>query len=223
MDASVFNDSGVEGILRRTVQVNDLLLDASHAVKNRGRKWLVSGNSLLKIVNGGDLRKKVHLCVCGPENNNFIAFRFLLLNVFSKFIDNFLVGTMENIVGSITLVSSNEIRVESSLHRLNSLKILLKLFDESRLKNVSSLAGIIDTLFTNIPTRDDQINWINHGQKILDRLVDIIKLSISFVVLESSVAGSTLCEGTKHVGLNLTVFGVPSDLLLVGNDTSSES
>jgi len=85
------------------------------------------------------------------------------LNVFSKFINDFLVGTIENIVGSIRLVGSNKVGVKGSLHRLDSFEVVLELFNKSRLENMSSLTGIVDTVAANIPTGNFHINGFDHG------------------------------------------------------------
>mmetsp|Transcript_69588 Transcript_69588/g.96645 ORF Transcript_69588/g.96645 Transcript_69588/m.96645 type:complete len:545 (-) Transcript_69588:57-1691(-) len=223
VDASVLNNSGVESVLGRTIQVNNLLLDTSNGVKDGSGKRLVSGNSLLKIVNRSNLRQKIHFSVGSPEDDNLVALFLVLLNVFSKLINNFLVGTIENIVCSITLVGGNKVGVEGSGHGLNSRKIILKLLDESGLKNVGSLARFVKVSTVNIPTGNLEVDGFDHRKQFLNRLVDIIKCTILFVIFESSVAGGALGKGTVHVGLNLTVAAIPSDLLLVGDDTSGES
>lgn len=114
MDTSVLNNSRVESVLRRTVQVNNLLLDTSNGVEDGSGKGLVSGNSLLKIVNGSDLREQVHLSISSPENNDLVALLLVILDVLSKLSNNLLVSTLKNIVGSVTLISSNEVGVKSS-------------------------------------------------------------------------------------------------------------
>jgi len=223
VDTSVLNNSGVEGVLRRTVQVNNLLLDASNSVEDGSGKGLVSGNSLLKIVDGSDLRQKIHLSVGGPEDNDLIALLLVFLNILSKLINDFLVGTVENIVGSLTLIGGNEIGVEGSGQRLDGFKVVLELLDESRLENVRSLCCLVEVSTVDIPTGDLKVNRIDHREQVLHGLVNIRESTILLAVFETNVAGGGLSEGTVHVGLDLTVAAVPSDLLLVGDDTSGES
>ena len=135
LDASVLNDSRVEGVLGRAIQVEDLLLDGRDTVEYGGRQLLVRLNAGLQIVEGIDLGEEEHLSVGGPEEDDLVSAGFHLANVLLDLLNKLTVGALHDVVGTITLVSSDVVGVQSSRERSDLLQVLTKLLDERGLKD----------------------------------------------------------------------------------------
>merc|ERR1719487_1328541 len=134
----VIDNSRVESVLRRPVQVKNLLLNCCDAVKNGAGKSNVSRNSIVELSDVLDLREKEHFGVGRPENDHLVDLLLHVLDIFTDFLDALLVSALVNVVDSIGLVGSNELLVQNGWQRDNSLKVLLEFIDQSRLENVCS-------------------------------------------------------------------------------------
>ena len=189
LDASVLNDSGVESVLGRAVQVEDLLLDGGNAVKYGGRKGLVSLNAGLEVIEGIDLGKEEHLSVSSPEHDNLVALGLLLADLFLQSLDELAVGALHDVVGAIALVSSDVIRVKGSGERSDVLKVLTELLDERRLKNAGAEGSLVEVGSVDIPAADLEVDGVSHGQKFLNRLVHILELTGFLIEAETTVSG----------------------------------
>lgn len=111
--------------------------------------------------------------ISGPKKYNFVCFLFHFLNILSEFINNFLISTQKDIVGSVRLVRCDEVAVESGWERHDSLELILKLLDQVRLEDLCALAGFVEILFGDVPTVDHKFAWFCHGEQLLNRLVNV--------------------------------------------------
>jgi len=68
----ILNNSWVESVLGRTIQINALLLNCGHAVEHGRGKGLVGLNASHQVVHRVDLWKKEHLSVGGPQDDDLV-------------------------------------------------------------------------------------------------------------------------------------------------------
>jgi hypothetical protein len=216
------NNSRVEGVLGRAVEVGDALLDGSNAVKHRGGEGSVVLNAVLKVVKCVDFGQKEHLSVGGPEHDNLVVAGLAVTDVLAKFLNELFVVALHNIVSTVGLVSGNEIGVKDSLHGLDGLKVALKLVDESGLKHVGALGGFVQVEVADVPTADVEVDGVDHGEKLLDGLEDVGERAVCLIEVETNVSGGALGEGTIEVSLLLTSLGGPGESTLVSDDTGCE-
>jgi hypothetical protein len=126
----------MEGVLGRTIQVQDAFLDGSNAVEDRGGKGNVVLDSVEQIVKFVDLREEVLLGISGPEKYDFVCFLFHISNILPQFINNFLISTQKDVVGPVSLVGCDEVTIERSGKRNDGLKLGLELSDQIGLKDL---------------------------------------------------------------------------------------
>jgi hypothetical protein len=110
-----------------------------------------------------------------------------MLNILSQFINNFLISTKEDVVCTVRLVGCDEIWIQRSGKRDDSLQFRLELLDQIRLEDSRSLASIIEVHIGDVPTADLKLTWVNHGNDILDWFVHITESTSGRVMLESNV------------------------------------
>jgi hypothetical protein len=220
---SVLDDTWVERVLWRTIKVKDSLLNGSDAVDDGTGESNVSGDSVVELGDALDLWEQEHLGVGGPEHDDLLDLGLHVLDVFSDFVDAFLVGSLEDIVHAIGLVGGDELLVEHGWQWYDGLEILLQGVDEGWLKDVSSLAGLEHVHVADVPSGDLEVHWVDHGHEVPDWLVNILELVGLLIVLVTNVGSGALGERTMEVWMLSSSLGLPSLLLLVGEDTGGES
>lgn len=220
--SGILNDTWMERVLWRTIQVKDTLLNCSDAVENGTWQNSVTFDSALEVSNIFDLREEEHFGVSCPKNDDFVNLLLHVLNVLSDFVDAFLIGTRENIVDSIRLVRSNELLIQNSWQRNDLFEVVLQRIDKGWLENVSSLAGLVHVQVADVPSSDLEVNWVDHWHDVFNWLEDILELVGLLVVLVADMGGSTLCERSMEVWMLNSSLGLPRLLLFVGKNTGSE-
>jgi len=141
--SSVLDDGWVEGVLWRAVEVDALLLDGGNAVQHGGGELVVVGNSLLEVIDGVDLWEEEHLGVGGPQDDDLVGLGLHGLDVFSQDVDLLLVGSGEDVVCSVALVSGDEVWVEGGLAWCDLLHLFFKLSEQSWLEYFGAFGGFV--------------------------------------------------------------------------------
>ena len=94
----------MEGVLRRTIQVEDLLLNGSYTIKDGGWKLLILRDHSLKILNCSYFGQQILLSVCRPQNYDSVTLRFHRSNILPNLINNFLIISLKNVVSAVSLI-----------------------------------------------------------------------------------------------------------------------
>jgi len=102
----------VESVLRRTIQINTLFFDGSHAVENRCRERLVSINTAHKVIESVDLGEEEHLRVSSPQDDDFINAFLHVTDILSQLVNLLTVSSSDDVIGTIRLVCSDIFRIE---------------------------------------------------------------------------------------------------------------
>jgi hypothetical protein len=212
----------VEGVLGGTVQVGNSLLDGGNAVKHGTGEGNIVFNTVLKVIKRVDLGEQEHLGVCGPQHNDLVIASLASTDVLTEGFDQFLVGALEDMVATISLVSGDKVRVKDSFHGLNLFQVNLKLLDQGGLKHVSAFGSLVQVEVADVPATDVKVNGVHHGEEFLDGLKNVGEGTILLVKVETNVGGSALGERAVEVSLLFTSFGSPGKSLLVGDDTGDE-
>ena len=221
------NGTRNKGVLGRTVDERGLLQDRCNS-KNGGRRNLLVTliDSLQKVIGGiVDTRNDigVTLSVGGPHDDDLVK-TVLLLELADIITDVLNVGSgslraFDDVVGTILLVGSNEVRVVDGRQRNHLSHLLLDLGLESRLKNLSAVHGLCKVQLADIPTANDKVIRVDHGEDIMEGNVDVfVGLGIS-----TKLEGRAHNERAIVVGLARTFLGFPANVATVGNDTSGDS
>ena len=87
---------------------------------------------------------------------------------------------------------------------------------------MSTLDGIIQIIFADVPATDVEVYWVDHGKEFLDWLEDIGERTVLFAKVETNVGGGTLGERAVEVGLHFSGLGHPSESLLIGEEAGGE-
>jgi len=127
------------------------------------------------------------------------------------------VVSWNDIVSSGRLVSSDEIRVVDGWFRDDVLHVWVEFFDEVVLKNLSSSHGFRQVEFADVPSGDDDIVWANKGKNAVHGEVDFFRSRAS------NLDCGRLSDRSIVVSGLFSTLGIPSELVLVGQDTTSDS
>ena len=223
---SKLESTGDESVLGRAVDEGNLVEDASNSKDGGGRNLLVTLlDSLEEIVGsvvdtGDDVG--VALSVGGPHDNDLVQ-AVLLLEVTDVLADMLNVShggltALNEIVGTVFLVGSNEVGVVDGRERDHLGHLLLHLGLEGRLEDLSAVHGLGQVHLADIPTANDEIIGVDHGENIVEGNVDLLgSLGVS-----AELHGRTHDDGAIVVGLARTFLGLPLEAATVGNDTSSD-
>src|SRR5215469_16630638 len=126
-------------------------------------------------------------------------------------------GTGNKIVGTITLVGSDKIRIVDAREWLHVRHLLPDLNLKGWLKYASAIHGFGQVQTTDIPSTDHEVIGMNHGQKFVERNVNFL----------ASLSLSTQFDGRSHdqraivVGFLNAFLGLPLEITAIGNDSCS--
>lgn len=90
-----------------------------------------------------------------------------------------LATSIAHIVGTIALVSSNEIRIVDTGQWFHIFEVWAQLLLQVPLEHLSTFNGICDTHAVDIPSANHQVVWINKGNNASERNMDFMALSIA--------------------------------------------
>ena len=218
----VLDDSGVESVLGRAIQIKHLLLNSRNTVKDRSGEWLVCLDASLEIIKGVDLWEKEHLGIGSPQKDNLVSAGLHVLDILLDGVNELAVGAGSDVIGAFALVSCDVVGIQSGRQGSHSFEVILELFDEGGLEHASPLGSLIQVHSVDVPSTDLEVDRVRHGEQILDGLVDILKSTGLLVEFKSAVSGGRLGERSVKVCLLLTVLRLPGELAFVGDDTSCE-
>jgi len=222
---SEVNDTWNNGILRRAIDVRAAFEDSSNSEDVGGRDFRVrASNGCEDLISGhvetlADISET--LSVSSPEDNNLVELVVCLelADVSTDVVKVLLLGALgDEVISTILLVSSNEVGVVDGGKRNHGLHVGAELLLELVVKDLSTSHSVCEVHLRDIPTTDDEIVGVNHGENTVERNVNLLAGSI----VGTNADGSSLSERTEVVRLLDTVLGGPSDLVLVGQDTTND-
>lgn len=127
-------------------------------------------------------------------------------------------ATWKDVVGTILLVGSDEVRVVDAGKRSHLSHLLLDLGLQGWLEDCSTIHGLSHVHTADVPTTNDEVIGVNHWKDVLEGNVDILGgLSVG-----TKLDSGTHDEGAIVVGRTRTFTSVPGDTTAIGNDTSSD-
>ena len=214
------NASGNEGVLGGSVDEGSVLQDGSNGEDGRGRDLLVRSLDSVQQVVGGvvdalDQRGET-LSVGGPDDNDLVEVvgSLEVADVSTDLLDvGMLVSAGENVVSTVRLVSGNEVGVVDGREGLEGRELLLDLTLEIVIQDLGTGHGLGQVQGRDIPTAEDHVVGVDHGQNVREGNVDIVTLLVN-----SELQGRSLDDGSKVVGGLDTLLGVPGKLAAVGDD-----
>jgi len=137
---SQVNETRNEGVLRRTVDVRALLQDGSNSVQvgRRNLKFLSLDSSQQVIGSVVDSSDNINesFSVGGPEDDHGIQLMLGLevTDVLTNLLNHLLLGSLENVIGSVLLVGGDEVRDVDTRERLDLLHVRNQLSLQSQSK-----------------------------------------------------------------------------------------
>jgi hypothetical protein len=170
---------------------------------------------LEEVVDLLDLGEEVLFGVSCPEQNNFVCFLFHITNILPQFINNFLISTQKDVVGSVGLVGCDKVAVEGSWERHDRLELGLELSDQVRLKHFGALAGVVEVGLGDIPAIHNELSGLHHWKNVFNSLVHVLKLTSCLIKLEANVGCRALSEGAIEIGVLDAILGLPRKFVLV--------
>lgn len=145
-----------------------------------------------------------------------------MLNIFSEFINNFLISTYENVVSPVSLVGRDVLLIQCCGKRDDGLQLSLELPNKIRLEDSRALGSLVKISIGDVPTRDHEVSGSNQRQQVLYGFVHILQRSSLLIELETNVAGGALSERAEEVSALDAGLSFPRELVLVGKNTSDE-
>lgn len=131
-----------------------------------------------------------------------------------------LVSSWNDVVGTGLLVGSDEVGIvdrgewlPEKCHVRSDLALKIVVED------FGTLHGLVHGQARNIPTPKDEIIRVHHGQHVRDRDVDFLTRA----GLSSNANGRRAKDRANVVGLLDARFGVPNNVVTVGEDSSAQS
>jgi hypothetical protein len=128
-------------------------------------------------------------------------------------------ASLDEVVGTVFLVGSNEVGVVDARKRNHLRHLLLNLGLQGWLEHGSSVHGLRQVHLADVPTADDKIIGVNHGQDVMEWNVDIL----GSLCICTQLHGGTHDNRAIVISSTRTFAGVPDKTTTVGNDTCSDS
>jgi hypothetical protein len=128
-------------------------------------------------------------------------------------------GTWEDVVGTLLLVGSNEVRVVDAGKRLHVGQFLADKRFKSRLEDTSTIHGLSQVHAADVPSANHKVVGVHHGEKVMEGDVDIIAAR----AVGAELGGGPHDDRAIVVSRLGTRLSVPGEATLVGNDTGSNS
>ena len=212
-----------KSVLGRAVDERSVLEDRGHSKHSGWGNLQVTSldgvdQVLGSVVDTGD-DVGVPLSVGSPHDNHLVQ-AVLGLEVADILLDVLHVlpaslVTLDDVIGTIFLVGSDEVGVVDTRQRLHLGHLLADLALESGLQNLGTVHRLGQVQAADIPTANSQIVGVDHGEQVMEGDVDLLaSLSVS-AQLDSRAHD----DGTVVVGGLLTIASLPRELATVGQDT----
>lgn len=125
--------------------------------------------------------------------------------------------TLEDVVGTVLLVGSDEVRVVDTGQGLQLGHLLANKLLESRLKDLGTVHGVSKVHAADVPAANDKIIGVDHRQHVIEGNVDLL----AGLGVGSKLDSRAHDKRTIVIGSTRTFLGLPSKVLAVGDNTSS--
>lgn len=213
-----------EGVLRRAVDEGGSLKNTGNSKDGGGGDFLMSLlNGLEEIVSSViDTRNDVgiSLRVGSPHNNDLVqvVLGLEVANILAELLNVAIasLGALENIVGTIFLIGSNEVRIVDGREGDHLVHLFLDKRLQGGLKDLSTVHGLSQVHLADVPAANNKVIWVDHGQDIVEGDVDVgIGLGI-----RTELHGGSHDDRAVVVGLAGTFLGLPDEIAAVGENTS---
>jgi len=239
---SKLNHTRNEGVLRRTVDEWNTLLDTGDGENGGGcNLFMALLNCLENVVRGvidpiDEISKT--LGVRGPENDDLVKpvgllevsthpvskaqLQIITIIIFqpditSNLLDVLGLSAQQNVIGTIALVGSDKVWVVDTWEWVHLAHLFTDLALEIRLKDCRTIHCICKIHAADVPTTNDQIIGVEHGEHVVERDVNFLSIFV-----RAQLDGGGHDDGAVVVGMLLALTGLPRQLVTVGNDTGSD-
>ena len=125
-----------------------------------------------------------------------------------------LVRSRNHVIRAIALVGSDVVGVVDRGHRMHILQVRIHDLLEIVVVDSSALHSVTDVHRADIPSADDQVVGVHQRQQSLERDVQVTSRN------GSNLHGRALGDGAVVVRVLLALLRMPSDLVLVGKNSS---
>lgn len=221
------NSTGNKGVLGRSVDKGSVLKDTGHGENGGGGDLLMALLNRLEEVISGIIHTLddvgITFGVGRPHHDDFVKtiLFFELSNVFAQMLNvgQRSLATLDQIVGTVLLVGSNEVRVVNGRQWDVRGHFLLNQSLEAGLQNLGTIHSLSKVQLANVPAANDKIIGVDHGQDLMERNIDIL---VSFGIGSQLHCGAH-DNGAIVIGLLLSLLGRPDEVAAVGNDTGGDS
>jgi len=226
MTFSEFENTRDEGVLGRTVDESAAFEDGGNGEDGGRRDFrsvgLDGGEEVVGSIVQTGLDFRETFSVGSPENDDLVETIGLLevLDVLAEVFEMFLLGTLtahDEVISTIGLVSSNEVFVVDGGERLQLFHFRSQLLLEIIFEDFSALHGLSQVGRRNVPTADDDLVRISHGEEGLEGDVDLFTLGVG-----TNADSGALSDRAEVVRGLFTSLGIPLDVLGVSEHTSRE-
>ena len=126
-------------------------------------------------------------------------------------------GTGDHVIGTIFLIRSNEVGIVDARKRNHRGHFFLDLGLESWLENCSTVHCIGQVHAADIPTTNDEVIRVDHGQDIMEWDIDIL----GRLCIGAELHGRSHDNRAVVISSPRTLTGVPDQAAAVGDDTGS--
>lgn len=240
------NGTGNEGVLGGAVDEGGVFEDASNSEDGGGRDLLVAVLNGLEEVVGSvvDTLNEVSetLSVGGPLDDDTVkvvgslevTVQFMLVKMLlraaSKMcnVPNVLadllnvghggLGALEDVVGTLLLVGSNEVGVVDARKGDHGGHLLGNQSLEAGLENLGAVHSLGEVELADVPAADDNVVGVDHGEEVVEGDVDIL----AGLGIGAELDGRAHDQRAVVVGLLLTAAGLPGEPAAVGNDAGGD-
>lgn len=130
-----------------------------------------------------------------------------------------LLGTGEDVVGTIALVGGDEVGVVDGRKRDEFLHLRGDLALEIGFEDTSTIHGISQVHVVDVPTTDDEVVRVDHGESVVEGNVNFL----ASLLIGTELDGGGHDDGSKVVGCLLALARLPGELLAVGDNTGGDS
>ena len=211
-------------ILRSTVDERDSFKNTTDCEDRRRSNFRMIGFHTLEKVFSRivDTRNDLGIPfrISGPNNDNFIQIMFCFerLDIIANMLDmRPLVIAGNQVIRTSRLIGGNESRIVNRRKWRVLRKSLGDLALDIVIQNFGASHCRCQIERTNIPSTQDEIVWMDHGDDFVDRSIDVVAVRI-----DAQFHGRRLCDTTIIIRLDQAVFGLEADLVAVGCDCSSQ-
>lgn len=214
-----------EGVLWGTVDEWNTLLNTSNGEDGGWSNFIMTSLDSGEDVVGGVVdtidELSVTLSVGSPEDNDLVevVLGLEVTNVLADNLNVLLLGAWKNVVGTVTLVGSNEVWVVNGRKWLVGSHLLANLTLEIWLKDSGAVHGISQVHGRDIPTTENEVIGVNHWEDLMERNVDLLAGS----GISTKLDGGSHDDRAIVVGSLCSGAGLPSEVFAVGNDTGGDS